>query len=96
MIPNAVCALGESVRQSGNTVFLEGVFTIESVSNLVKQTKRLSDEVTALDLKGVTQLDSSLLALLVEYKKAKPDLKIVNLPTSLVQLMAVYQLNDFL
>ena len=96
MIPNAVCALGESVRQSGNTVFLEGVFTIESVSNLVKLTKRLSDEVTALDLKGVTQLDSSLLALLVEYKKAKPDLKIVNLPTSLVQLMAVYQLNDFL
>lgn len=96
MMQNGVSMLTGRVRQSGNTAFLEGAFTIESVSALVKQAKLLPNEITVVDLHGVTQLDSSLLALLVEYRKIKRDLKIVNIPNSLTQLMDVYQLTDFL
>jgi ABC-type transporter Mla MlaB component len=89
---------GASIEKIDSTIFLKGDFFIAQTAFFSKPKQILADlkDILTIDLKGVSQLDSSLLALLVEYRKIMPDIKIIHAPANLVQLMQVYELRDFI
>lgn len=86
----------DSLCVSGN-ILIENVTAIFSeLTVLIKKDLAAANCLSAIDLSAVNFLDSSLLALLIECRKIKPTLRIINSPIPLIQLAQAYQLDGFL
>ncbi len=55
-----------------------------------------TEPLQSVDLSGITECDSALIALLVELKKLENQLVIINMPENLLQLLDLYQVKDLL
>ena len=86
------------VYQENLTYRLTGCFdkfTIpEKWDDLKKKWQLSPPEV--INLSGVEECDSALIALLVEAKRISPNLTIDSIPDNLVKLLELYQVKDLL
>lgn len=89
------------IRRETDRLVLEGAVTLESVSALLAQGLALIDrDEVRIDLAGVTAVDSSAVALLLEWMRAarRAGRRVVylNLDNSLESLVALYGVTDLL
>ncbi len=75
---------------------LKGCFDKFTIPEKWKQLKGQweSNPPSVIDLSGVEECDSALIALLVEAKRLSPNLAIDSIPENLVQLLELYQVKD--
>lgn len=89
------------IRRETDRLVLEGAVTLESVPALLAQGLALIDrDEVRIDLAGVTAVDSSAVALLLEWMRAarRAGRRVVylNLDNSLESLVALYGVTDLL
>ena len=89
------------ITRNGERLLIEGAVTIATVSALLAQYRAQFDPgVTVLDFKGVTEVDSSAVALalecLREASRRKLALSLANLPASMRNLAQLYAVSDLL
>lgn len=77
---------------------LQGCFDKFSIPHQWKVIESSFKEIApvVIDLKGVLECDSALIALLVEVKRRYLDIEIINAPENLVQLLDLYQVKTLL
>lgn len=83
------------IRRDGERLFVSGPVTLASVAGLLEEARAaFADGVRAVDLGEVTELDSSLLAVLFawlrEAKARGRELSFARLPQDLVTLAQLY------
>ena len=80
------------LTREGDTLKVVGPMNIDSVSGLLIQSAGMLAGVSAVDLSGVTEADSSAVSLLLEWRRqAQSDvLRFTNLPPALKSLAALY------
>jgi phospholipid transport system transporter-binding protein len=86
---------------ANNTLSLSGAVVIDSARNLLEEGRGycVANDVT-VDFSGVTELDSSAIALVLEYRRAAESagrrLRISNIPASLQSLATLYGVTDII
>jgi phospholipid transport system transporter-binding protein len=93
-------ALCHEVKLGVHRIALSGVLTMESTGALYRDLKPLSDGCAlALDMSGVTQADSSALALMTslirQARQKNMHVTVEPLPDALSSAVEVYGLQDF-
>lgn len=93
-------ALCHEVKLGAHRIALSGVLTMESVGTLYRDLKPLADGCAlALDMSGVTQADSSALALMTslirQARQKNMRVTVEPLPDALSDAVEVYGLQDF-
>lgn len=83
------------IRRDGERLYVSGPVTLANVAGLLKEARAaFADGVRAVDLGEVTELDSSLLAVLFSWlREAKArgrELSFAHLPQDLVTLAQLY------
>jgi phospholipid transport system transporter-binding protein len=83
------------ITQSGNSWSLAGEVVIDTVSTLLETSKALPIVAnTEIDFSGVTNIDTSTISLILEWKrraqKENQAIKFVNLPANLNSLTQLY------
>jgi phospholipid transport system transporter-binding protein len=83
------------IRRNGDRLYLSGPVTLANVTGLLEEARApLAEGVRAVDLGEVTELDSSLLAVLLawlrEAKGGGRELSFAHLPQDLVTLAQLY------
>jgi phospholipid transport system transporter-binding protein len=89
------------MRREDGRLLLEGPVTLGNVAGLLEEGRRqLADGVAAVDLAGVTELDSSALALLLAWlrdaRAAGRSLAFANLPEGLRTIARLYGVEELL
>ena len=89
------------IRRDGERIVISGPVTLANVAALLEEGRRhLSEGALTVDLSGVTELDSSALALLLAWlREAKAGGRAVgfaNLPESLQTIARLYGVEDLL
>jgi len=89
------------IRRDGERLVLDGPVTLANVAALLEEGRRhLADGAATVDLSGVTELDSSALALLLAWlREAKSGGRAVgfaNLPDSLKTIARLYGVEDLI
>jgi phospholipid transport system transporter-binding protein len=89
------------IRRDGARIVLEGPVTLANVAALLEEGRRhLAECAATVDLAGVTELDSSALALLLAWlREARAGGRAVafaNLPESLQTIARLYGVEDLL
>ena len=89
------------IRREGRRITLSGPVTLANAAQLLEQGRQhLAEGVRTVDLGEVTELDSALLALVLEWLReahaAKRELALANLPQSLDTLARLYGVQDLL
>jgi len=89
------------IRSSGNRVEVSGDMTMPDAAMLLTEgSKALEATATVFDLAGVTDVDSSCIAVIFGWLRAarsqEKSLSIVNPPEDLLSLAAVYGVSDLL
>jgi phospholipid transport system transporter-binding protein len=86
---------------ANNTLSLSGAVVIDGARNLLEEGRGycVANDVT-VDLSGVTELDSSAIALILEYRRAAESagrhLKVSNIPVSVKSLATLYGVTDII
>lgn len=86
---------------ANNTLSLSGAVVIDSARNLLEEGRGycVENDVT-VDFSGVTELDSSAIALILEYRRAAESagrrLTVSNSPASLQSLATLYGVTDLI
>jgi phospholipid transport system transporter-binding protein len=88
------------IRRDGERVLVEGPVTLANVAQLIEQSAPLLAQAREVDLGGVTELDSSLLAVLIAWlrdaKGAGRELSFSRLPQDLRTLAQLYGVEQLL
>lgn len=89
------------IRREADRLVLEGAVTLDSVPALLAQGLALIDrDEVRIDLAGVTNVDSSAVAMLLEWiraaRRAGRRVVYLNLGNSLESLVALYGVTDLL
>ena len=91
------------IRRDGDSLFLEGALTLETVSELAAAVEEhLRQGVRVVDFRGVTEVDSAALALALEWlrqaagSKSKTGLRYANLPVAMQNLAKLYGVSELL
>lgn len=91
------------VRENGDVVLVEGVLTLKTVTEALRQSQPLFANGTAplvFDLGGVEQSDSAALALLLEWlrqgRRDKREVRYRNLPQRLMQLGRISEVDELI
>jgi phospholipid transport system transporter-binding protein len=88
-------------RREGDRLFVSGPVTLANVGGVLEEGyAQIRDGAAAVDLGGVTDLDSSLLAMLLawlrEARRLGRDLQVANLPHGLDTLARLYGVVELL
>jgi phospholipid transport system transporter-binding protein len=83
------------MRVEGGVAYLDGKLTLENTAELLEEGGRLMAEgVSAFDLAGLSQVDSSALSLLLGWRRVASSqnrtVRFLNIPDSLVGLAKLY------
>jgi len=80
------------LTREGDTLRVAGPMNIDSVAALLTQSAGMLQGVSAVDLSGVTEADSSAVSLLLEWRRQAPSdtLRFANLPPALKSLAELY------
>ena len=89
------------ITQEGGRLRFDGPVTIATVSALLQQVRALLvPGVTALDFKGVTEVDSAAVALALEClregRRRKLELSLANIPEAMQHLAELYAVSELL
>lgn len=89
------------IQRSGNTIVVQGHVNINNVVDLTIQGLALLDNgELQVDLQQVTEVDSTAISMLFEWlreaNKKNCHLGFIHLPASLVSLMQLYGVTDFI
>jgi phospholipid transport system transporter-binding protein len=87
------------LKREGDSLILEGPVTLDSVPGLVGAVEEhLRSGVASIDFSGVTEIDSSAVALALEWlrqgERAKVQVRFVNLPESMLNLGKLYGVSE--
>ena len=86
------------IERAGNELRLSGALTIANAVALCEEGKQLLDTDTVIDLAAVTEVDSTALSVLFEWKRAAQQknqrVSFRNLPDSMKSLAALYGVAD--
>jgi len=88
------------IVQEANRWQLSGDLVIENINQVLDASKSLNlTEPTQLDFANVTDVDTSAISLILEFKRRASaenvDLSLVNVPVNLVSLMQLYGVDGF-
>lgn len=88
------------IAQEANRWQLSGDLIVENINQVLDASKALSlAGSTQLDFTGVTDVDTSAISLILEFKRRAAaenvNLSLVNVPANLVSLMQLYGVDDF-
>jgi phospholipid transport system transporter-binding protein len=91
------------IRREGDSLFLGGALTLETVSGLAGAVQEhLRQGARVVDFGGVTEIDSSALALALEWRrhaaedKGGTGLRFANLPEAMQNLAKLYGVSELL
>ena len=89
------------IEVSGDTARLTGPVTLAKVNAVLDEGKRtLTAPALTVDLAGVTDVDSTCVSLLLEWRReaqrAKRSIRYTNLPHNLKSLMTLYGVSELL
>ena len=89
------------ITQAGNSWSLTGEVVIDTASALLEASKILPiTENTKIDFSGVTNIDTSTISLIFEWRrraqKENQSIQFVNLPANLNSLMQLYGVADII
>jgi phospholipid transport system transporter-binding protein len=86
------------IERAGNELRLSGALTIANAAALAEEGKQQLDGDVVIDLAAVTEVDSTALSVLFEWRRAarEKNLKVSfrNLPDSMKSLAALYGVAD--
>jgi phospholipid transport system transporter-binding protein len=90
-----------SVRIENNLVNIQGPVTYDQIPEILNSTKAIAwNKPLRIDLKGVTDLDTSLLSLIFEWKRQaganSQNIEIINNPPNLKILSKLYGVEAYL
>jgi phospholipid transport system transporter-binding protein len=87
------------IRREGDSLFLDGALTLETVSELAGAVQEhLRQGARVVDFGGVTEIDSSALALALEWlrQNGRTGLRFANLPGAMQNLAKLYGVSELL
>lgn len=88
------------IRLAGDRIEVSGPMTIAAAARLLAEGEAAIESATVFDLAGVTELDSSCLAVVFGWLRAAnsagKSLRLINPPQNLLSLAAVYDVADLL
>lgn len=89
------------IRREGDSLLVEGALTLWTVSGLAVEARdHLRQGVRVVDFRGVSEVDSSAVALALEWLRqsaeSKPGLRFVNLPVPMQNLAKLYGVSELL
>ena len=89
------------ITRDGNTLTLSGPVTLENVARVLEEgLQQIRDGARTVDLAGVTELDSSLLAMLLawlrEARLRRSEIAFANLPQGLETIARLYGVEGLL
>lgn len=91
------------ISRTDHTITVAGKITIENVVDITEQGVALLDDTHQqfiVDLSGLTEVDSSVVAMLLEWQRATKDydkpVQYTGVPGSLEGLIHLYDLSDFI
>lgn len=89
------------IRREGETLILEGAVTLDTVPGLISEAEEHIHKGTAvIDFAAVTEVDSSAVALALEWvrraERANIAVRLVNLPESMQNLAKLYGVSELL
>jgi phospholipid transport system transporter-binding protein len=89
------------ITRDGNAMTLSGPVTLENVARVLEEgLQQIRDGARTVDLGGVTELDSSLLAMLLawlrEARLRKSEIAFANLPQGLETIARLYGVDGLL
>lgn len=89
------------IRREGDSLFLEGAITLDTVPGLVDAVaEHLRLGVSVVDFNGATEVDSAAVALALEWLRqaglAGKGLRFANLPASMQNLAKLYGVSELL
>ena len=84
------------INRDGARLALSGPVTLANVAELLEEGRRqLREGADTVDLAGVTELDSALLAMLLAWMRERP-LKLANQPPALRTIARLYGVDSLL
>ena len=89
------------IRRDGDSLFVEGALTLGTVSGLADAAReQLRQGARVIDFRGVSEVDSSAVALALEWLRqaaeSKSGLRLVNLPVAMQNLAKLYGVSELL
>lgn len=89
------------IRREGESLFLEGAVTLETVPGLISAADELFRQgASVVDFRGVTEVDSAAVALALEWLRrahlAGTGLQLANLPAAMQNLAKLYGVSELL
>jgi phospholipid transport system transporter-binding protein len=89
------------IRREGESLFLEGAVTLETVPRLIIEADELFRQgASVVDFRGVTEVDSAAVALALEWLRrahlAGAGLQLANLPVAMQNLAKLYGVSELL
>lgn len=89
------------IRREGDSLFVEGPLTLATVSGLANETRdHLLQGARVIDFRGVSEVDSSAVALALEWLRQaggdKSGVRFVNLPVAMQNLAKLYGVSALL
>lgn len=81
---------------STNFFKMNGIINFETINTLIDQVKKQkTTEAFTFDLNDIQKIDSSLISFLLECRRQKKEIRLINVPNSLESLIKLYGLKDF-
>jgi phospholipid transport system transporter-binding protein len=89
------------IRRDGDSLFLEGAITLATVTGLAGAVQEhLRQGAKIVDFRGVTEVDSSAVALALEWQREAAEsntgLRYANLPVAMQNLAKLYGVSELL
>ena len=89
------------IRRDGDSLFLEGALTLGTVTDLAGAVQEhLRQGAKVVDFRGVTEVDSSAVALALEWQRQAAEsntaLRFANLPAAMQNLAKLYGVSELL
>jgi len=88
------------IRREGDSLFVEGALTLGTVSALADAAREHLRGARVVDFRGVSEVDSSAVALALEWLRqaaeSKSGLRLVNLPVAMQNLAKLYGVSELL
>ena len=89
------------MRRDGDSLYLEGALTLATVSGLASAVRdELRQGARVVDFRGVTEVDSSAVALALEWMRGAAEsrtaLRLANLPAAMQNLAKLYGVSELL
>lgn len=90
-----------AIEREGKKLYIRGSITVNNAAEIARQgIALLDDDNLVIDLKEVTEVDSSAVSMLFEWLRLvqakNQQLKFVNIPENLSSLIQLYGVTDFI